>query len=392
MMLKILTDQTAVLLRLFMAVFWLGAVITVLTDDVRTVQIGVLLGLLAASAVLFVVGLRPQTPQWGVHSILSLQLLILVVGAFMLPGANILVVVISIFAVTRLSTRWGFLWTGLLVLVNLGIQYYESGFPGGVRDGFINGILLFALAAFASSLLEANRSRREAQQLLSDLQVAHQQLQEYAAQVEELAVAQERNRLSRDLHDTLGHRLTVSIVQLEGAERLVTTDPERAGQMVSSVSQQLTEGLGELRRTVGMLRTAVGTDLSLPKALHELAVGFEKATQLPVNVSIANSLPPLSEAYRLALYRAAQEALTNVQRHAQASQASLAMDVSAEALTLSVKDNGIGIRNDADQQGFGLRGMRERITQLGGNIRLISEDSMGTEVLVQLPNNIGEKR
>ena len=236
----------------------------------------------------------------------------------------------------------------------------------------------------------ANRARLEAQELFCDLQAAHLQLQEYAAQVEELAVAQERDRLSRDLHDTLGHRLTVSIVQLEGAERLIAAAPERASQMVNSVRQQLNEGLSEVRRTVAMLRTPVTTDLSLPKALHELAIDFEKATQLPVRVTVPDSLPPLSEAYRLALYRVAQEALTNVQRHAQASQASLTMDLSAEALTLRVGDNGIGLPDGADQNGFGLRGMRERIIQLGGSIELRSASGDGTTVLIQLPNTTGE--
>ena len=379
------------LLRLFMAIFWAGGIIFVVTDDVSAVQRGYLIGLLATFALLTVVGLRPQTPQRGIQFILILQILILLAGAAVLPSFNILIVVISIFAVSRLSTRWGMLWTGLLALVNLGIQYLEDGFPDGIRDGFINGFVLFALAAFASSLLQANRSRREAQQLFIDLQAAHRQLQEYAAQVEELAVAQERNRLSRDLHDTLGHRLTVSIVQLEGAERLIATAPERAGQMVNSVSQQLNEGLSELRRTVTMLRTPAGTDLSLPKALHELAIDFEKATQLPIRVTVPDSLPPLSEAYRMALYRAAQEALTNVQRHAQASQASLTMDLSAEALTLCVRDNGIGLPDEADQQGFGLRGMRERIMQLGGSVELRSARADGTTVLIQLPNTTGEK-
>ena len=209
-------------------------------------------------------------------------------------------------------------------------------------------------------------------------------------QVEELAVARERDRISRDLHDTLGHRLTVSIVQLEGAERLIAAAPDRASQMVNSVRQQLNEGLSEVRRTVAMLRTPVSTDLSLPKALHDLAIDFEKATQLPIQVTVPDSLPPYSEAYRLALYRAAQEALTNVQRHAQASEASLTMELSAEALTLRVRDNGIGLPDKADQQGFGLRGMRERIMQLGGSVELRSASGDGTTVLIQLPNTTGE--
>ena len=385
-----LTSRTDVLLRLLMALFWAGGVIFVMTEDVTTVERGYLLGLLGAFALLLMLGLRRQTPLRGIHFILSLQTLILLAGAVVLPTINILIGAMSILAISRLSTREGMLWTAFIILLNLGIQYYEGGFPDGIRDGFINGMVIFAFAAFANSLLQADRARREAQQLLSDLQAAHRQLQEYATQVEELAVARERDRFSRDLHDTLGHSLTVSIVQLEGAERLIAAAPERASQMVNSVRQQLNEGLSELRRTVGMLRTPVTTDLSLPKALRALAIDFEKATQLPIRVTVPDSLPPFSEAYRLALYRAAQEALTNVQRHAQASEASLTMDLSDEELTLRVRDNGIGLPDEADQQGFGLRGMRERIMQLGGSVELRSASGDGTTVLIQLPNSTGE--
>ena len=281
-----LTNRTDVLLRLLVSLFWLGGVIFVMTGDVSAPQRGYLLGLLATFALISAVGLRRRTTLRVVYFILSLQILILLAGAVVLPTINILIGAISILAISRLSTRQGMRWTAFVVLLNMGIQYYEAGFPQGVVDGIINGLVIFAFAVFATSLLRANRARREAQELFSDLQVAHRQLQEYAAQVEELAVAQERDRLSRDLHDTLGHRLTASIVQLEGAERLIPAAPERASQMVNSVRQQLNEGLSEVRRTVGMLRTPVATDLSLPKALHELAIEFENATQLPIRVRL----------------------------------------------------------------------------------------------------------
>ena len=385
-----LTSRTDMLLRLVIALFWAGAIIFVISEAVSAVQRGYLLGLLAVFALLVVVGLRPQTPPKGIYLVLSAQTLMLLAGAVVLPTINILIVPISILAMLRLSTRWGMSWSGLLALLNMGIQYSEAGFPTGVVDGFINGLVLFALAAFASSLLRADRARQEAQQLLNDLQIANRQLQEHAVQAEELAVAQERDRISRDLHDTLGHHLTVSIVQLEGAERLIATAPERASQMVKSARKQLRDGLSEVRRTVGVLRTPVTTDLSLPKALRELASDFEAATQLPIRVTVPDSLPPLPEAHRLALYRAAQEALTNVQRHAQASEASLTMELSGEGITLRVGDNGIGLPDGADQRGFGLRGMRERIMQLGGSVDLRSENAGGTIVLVHLPNTTRE--
>src|SRR5690606_11162904 len=107
-------------------------------------------------------------------------------------------------------------------------------------------------------------ARVESQRLQTELQEAHQQLQTYAERVEALAVAEERNRLAREMHDTLGHRLTVSIVQLEGAGRLIEHDPTRTAQMVQTVREQLVEGLDELRRALVSLRKPVSSSLSLP--------------------------------------------------------------------------------------------------------------------------------
>ena len=121
-----LTNRTDVLLRLLMALFWVGGVIFVMTGDVSDAQRGYLLGLLAAFALLLVVGLRRRTPLRGIYFILGLQVLILLAGAVVLPTINILIAAMSILAVSRLSTRQGMLWTGFIALMNMGIQYYGA--------------------------------------------------------------------------------------------------------------------------------------------------------------------------------------------------------------------------------------------------------------------------
>ena len=173
--------------------------------------------------------------------------------------------------------------------------------------------------AFANALLRADAARRESQALLDELQQAHEQLQEYALRAEEMAVVEERNRLAREMHDTLGHRLTVASVQLEAAQRLCPTDAERAAGLVGTVREQVREALGELRGTVATLRSPVEADLQLRSALRRLMDHFEEATGLTIHRVLPDEMPPLPDAHRLALYRAAQEALTNVQKHAEAS-------------------------------------------------------------------------
>ena len=160
-------------------------------------------------------------------------------------------------------------------------------------------------SAFAQALAAAEQSRNESQTLLTELQAAHQKLQEYADQVEELAVSEECNRLAREMHDTLGHRLTVAAVQLKGAQRLIAADPNRAGEMVATVRDQVRDALRELRNTVATLREPIQTDLSLDSALKRLAESFEGAT-----VKVALTLPieeyTVPDAHRLTIYRAAQ--------------------------------------------------------------------------------------
>jgi len=259
-----------------------------------------------------------------------------------------------------------------------------------LRDGFVTGFINFCFAVFANTLLRADEARAETQRLLEEVQAAHGQLQEYTEQVEELAVAEERNRLSREVHDTLGHRLTVSIVQLEGAERLVDQQPERAAMKIKTVRKQLDEGLSELRRTVAMLRAPGATDLSLPKVLKQLAEEFEEATGLRIQVTVPDSLPRLSDGYRLAIYRVAQETLTNIQRHAEANNVSLTLALPPEAITLEITDDGIGISSGVSENGFGLRGIHERATQLGGEVKITTGSDQGTRLIFQLPHTNGE--
>jgi signal transduction histidine kinase len=177
----------------------------------------------------------------------------------------------------------------------------------------------------------------------------------------------------------------VAAVQLEGAGRLIPTNPTRAANMVNTVHEEVIEALAELRRTVATLRTPLEVDLSLPIALTRLAQGFEKATGIKINQLVPELLPPLSEAQRLALYRAAQEALTNVQRHAQARQVWLELALEKETITLLVKDDGRGFDLEATGAGFGLRGLRERAAHLKGECHLESTPGQGTQICFHLP-------
>lgn len=314
---------------------------------------------------------------------------ILIISLLALPPHRefviILFFVLSAEATTLHPNRVGYIWIALFVVITGGFLTLIAGAEATLYSLpiYTAGYLFFG--AFAAAASRAEIARKESQSLLQELREAHEKLQAYTAQAEELAVAEERNRLSREMHDTLGHRLTVAIVQLEGAKRLVKEDPDRAETMVSTVHEQMREALSELRSAVATLREPLQSDLSLKSALKALGENFQAATDIQVEMAFAYKLPEFSNEYRTALYRAAQEALTNVQRHAKADKVRMTLGIVDDEINLTLRDNGIGLPNNADKLGFGLRGIQERAAQLGGRMRLDPNPEGGAQICICLP-------
>ena len=344
--------------------------------------------LLVAFAVLFALIPGRDAPDWKSHLHLALMTAIVVGLIAMQPSWGVfpmLFFVLSPTAMMVFPQRLGMLWIGIFTLVTA-IILFALASPW---EAFMTWLPFSAgywfFGAFARALANAEEARLESQHLLTELQTAHRQLQDYAARIEELAVAEERNRLAREMHDTLGHRLTVSAVQLEGAQKLISRDPQRAVEMVGTVREQVREALGELRATVATLREPIETDLPITAALQRLATSFEQATALTVHVNLSDESPTLPNSHRLALYRAAQEALTNVQRHAQASQVWILFEKKQHCVALTISDNGLGFPAGTQETAFGLRGMRERAAHLGGELFLESRQGGGAQVKLILP-------
>jgi signal transduction histidine kinase len=332
---------------------------------------------------------KPQlgAPVWQSHAYLAVQTSVVTTLLFLRPGSLMLPMLFCILSVTAflaLPSQSAVLWLVVFIVINT-IHCTFADKLNNVLYSLPYSVGYIFCGIFAYSLAQAKTAQRRSQALFEELQTTYRQLQEYAARVEELAVSQERNRLAREMHDALGHRLTVAAVQLEGAERLIPTNPTRAAHMVNTVHHEVVDALAELRLTVATLRTPLDVDLSLPTALTRLTHSFEEATGIKVNRSLPEELPPLPDAQRLALYRAAQEAMTNVQRHAQARQVWLELALEGGTLTLLVKDDGRGFDAAETQTGFGLRGLRERAAHLNGQFHLESRPGEGAQICFHLP-------
>jgi signal transduction histidine kinase len=278
----------------------------------------------------------------------------------------------------------GIAWLAVYTLITGGFLISGSGLDGLVQLlPYSAGYAFFGF--FGWTMVQAQKDRQRSQELLADLQEAHDKLRRYTEQVEELTIAEERNRIAREMHDTLGHRLTIAAVQLDGAARLVHSNPQKTETIIRTVHGQVKEGLAELRKTVAMMRAPVGEDLPLPQALSRLAASVREATDLNLHLDMQDDLPELPSTHRHAIFRAAQEGLTNIERHASASEAWLRLNVADSRVILVIEDNGTGLDPAVETGGFGLTGMRERAALLNGTFTIVPREQSGTRLTFTLP-------
>ena len=215
--------------------------------------------------------------------------------------------------------------------------------------------------------------------------VERSRLSEESAQMARL---EERNRLAREIHDTLAQNFAAISLQLETADALLPTRPAEALERVDTALELAREGLREARRSVQGLRAAHLEGRTLPEALHDLATRFAHHTGIETCVDVdGESLPDLSAEAEAALYRIAQEALTNVGKHSCARSARIKLETDGSTLRLRVLDDGRGFDLDSErvEDRFGLLGMRERARLLGGDLSVQSAEGEGTQLTVSLP-------
>ena len=279
----------------------------------------------------------------------------------------------------RQASGFTLLCVGALFLDYLLLSDLEKAL--GMLFSYGGGFVFFI--AISVSLIQQQQERQRAERLLAELEATHHQLQAYAAQVEALAVAEERNRLAREIHDSLGHYLTTITVQLEAAHKLIATRPERAAEAVAKAQGLAREGLAAVRRSVAALRASPLDTAALGEAIGEV-MGNIRATGIATTFTIEGETYPLPIQTKTALYRAAQEGLTNVRKHASASAVQVALTYESERVVLTIGDNGTGRRGE-QAEGFGLLGLRERVALLGGSLEADDRPGGGFRLRVEVP-------
>ncbi len=230
-------------------------------------------------------------------------------------------------------------------------------------------------------------ARARAQALLADLETAHLQLADYAARVEDLTLAAERQRMARELHDTLAQGLAGLILQLEASDsHLEEGRPARAQEIVQQAMGRARETLADARKAIGDLRMAAEGPEDLEAAILLEVERFTTATGIPceLEISLLERLPAEISDHAS---RIVSEALANVAQHARASRVWLQIATDAAELTLSVRDDGQGFEPElvARAGHYGLVGMRERARLAGGTMALDTMPGRGTSLTFVLP-------
>jgi signal transduction histidine kinase len=240
------------------------------------------------------------------------------------------------------------------------------------------GVALLFVMLLINALLEERKSRAE-------LMMAHEQLQQYSLRIEDQSALQERNRIAREIHDSLGHTLTAQSIQLDSASLLLKSDDlEQAKTFLTEAKQLCKQALQEVRQSVSTLRNHPQQRKSLEVVVRELVKEFQTTTAIVpvVQIQCNCAIPPEVNS---AVYRILQEALTNVTRHSKATEVTIQVFTQSLMLHLLVMDNGKGFDPEQNQTGFGLQGMRERTATLSGKFTLGSRPEVGCSITVQIP-------
>jgi signal transduction histidine kinase len=246
-------------------------------------------------------------------------------------------------------------------------------------------VVLFALALiFVLLLMNTIVSERQSREKLA---AANQKLKQYASKVEYQATLEERNRIAREIHDSLGHSLTALNLQLETALKLSQSNPVKAQDFLARAKELGSKALQDVRQSVSALRLHPWQSESLEQAIVRLLADVEQAINVKPKYFI-NLTIPLSSEISIAVYRIIQESLTNISKYAHATEVELKLSTINSELYLHIQDNGVGFDLNQSTKGFGLHSMYERTEALGGDFNIETSPGNGCKIQVVIKTQI----
>lgn len=344
-----------------------------------------ILGLLGMFLVIIATNdLRERSPDLPTDliALIANGILMLLVAWFDVSGLTLYVIfMLSAQAFTGLAF-WPALGYVVTVSVSWLVIFILRGVPLGNLPTAMLGLAMGNVFVMMLALLmrRNNQQREEMERLVNELRAARQR-------EEELVINEERIRLAREIHDGLGHHLTVLNVQLQAAGKLINRAPEQAAAIVETCRSEAQAALEEVRRSVAAMRQTPLDGKTLEEAIAGLVADFDAHSLLSARFEQRGTPAPCGQAAEMTLYRAVQEGLTNAQKHAAgAGRVDVTLIYTGESVECAVRDDGSAPGGEPGKGGrFGLAGLRERAEQLGGALRTSRQKNGGFELVLTIP-------
>lgn len=371
-------------------VFLFGAVLlrSVLVYQ-NTPAFGRVLGLLAAWLALFVTE-SYVFGKWSGYITLYLALQAGLVGVMLLMSGSpdffgVLFAILSMQMMQRYSSRAGAAWIGLFALLTGLTLVRTYGVAQAIAFALTYTGLNALLASFTLAAQRAQAARDRDQALAQELQQTNLQLQDYSKQLEQLAVTRERHRLARELHDSVTQTVFSMTLTTQSALLLLDRDRSRVGAQLDRLNQLAQSALSEMQVLISELRPNKVAQGGLAAALRRHLAERHLPENLAVSVEVEGE-QSLGQLEEQGLFRIAQEALNNIVKHAQASEAHIRLHL-AEPAWIEIQDEGQGfdLPQARDSGRVGLVSMHERAAEIGWNLHVITSPGAGTRVRVEKP-------
>lgn len=290
-----------------------------------------------------------------------------------------------------LTDRKNAWWAVPISLVAMPVAYFFILHRGmGVGELFsiiLNGVLFFAIGL---SLQRVVTSNEKTEKLLAENQrqyyLIHEQnnaLEQYANQIEQLTLLEERNRMARELHDTVGHTFTSVIMGMDAVSYLIEAAPDKAKEKLDVLRGVTRNGLEEVRRSIHQMVPKEG-DMLLSQQLTRLANEFALHTGTQIRFTTVGEEFEIPKQTKLSLIRCLQESLTNAKRHGRATSVDITLNYTDDGVGLRIEDDGVG--TEQLKVGFGINAMQERIFALQGTLQVSSAVGQGTVVECSIPS------
>jgi len=264
-------------------------------------------------------------------------------------------------------------------------------FNKSIEESFVNLVIIIIFSILLNYISRLYNTKKEAQRLYDKLRLseenlleANNKLEEYVSSIEELTILKERNRISREIHDSVGHALSTAIIQLSAMEVVASKEDNNLKEMISGLRSFINDSFQDVKSAVKELKSDDYNNYRGIIRIQDLCKNFEKMSGIEVKIIVCKGSWNLSTKQSTHLYRITQEVLSNSLKHGKATKINVIMNFTENDFVISFKDNGTGT-DIINESGFGLKNIKERTEEIGGTVDITSKLGNGFFVKIVIP-------